>query len=66
MNQKTKVTVKDQMNLTERAFRILSELAENEIMEWTTFYNNLQKQYGQKSRKGVAKNTKGRGLGKKV
>jgi len=46
---------------------MLSELADNEIREWTMFYNNLQIEYAKnRGTKGVAKTSKGKRLGRKV
>jgi hypothetical protein len=60
-----KAIKKDPMKLTEREFYILSELAENEIQEWSMFLVNLHNEYN-KGKKGVAKTPKGKRLGKKV
>ena len=35
-----------QLKLTKREFVLLTTLAENEIIEWTNFFNNLQNEYG--------------------
>jgi hypothetical protein len=71
-NKIKKAIVKDPMKLTTREFYILSELAENEIQEWSMFLVNLHNEYNKvrktipKSGEGLGKIVKGKRLGKKV
>jgi hypothetical protein len=54
--------VKDPMKLTEREFYILSELAENEIQEWSMFLVNLHNEYNNGKKingKGIRQVSKG-------
>ena len=48
---------KEPVKLTKREFYILSALAENEIKEWTAFFNNLNNEYAKTTKRG--KNDKG-------
>jgi len=67
-NKIKKAIIKDPLKLTEREFYILSELAENEIQEWSLFLINLHNEYNgyNTKSKGVEKGVKGKRLGKKV
>jgi hypothetical protein len=64
-----KAIVKDPLKLTEREFYMLSELAENEIQEWSMFLVNLHNEYNngkkingkgiqQVSKRNIKKSTK--------
>ena len=64
-NKIKKAIVKDPLNLTNREYHLLTSLAENEIVEWSAFLNNLYTYYD-KGTKSVAKTVKGKRLGKKV
>lgn len=55
--------VKDPTKLTKREFYILTALAENEIREWTNFFNNLNNEYAKQTKTSEA--TKGRATNKK-
>lgn len=39
--------------LTKREFILLSTLAENEIKQWTEFFNNLNNEYGKTTKRRV-------------
>jgi len=59
MNQLKKMKKQNPLKLTRRELILLTTLAENEIKQWTSFFNNLQNIYG-KATKGRKTNTKSR------